>query len=150
MEGWTIDCGWIWLCAGAAMMLLEMAAPGFVLFFFGLAAATTGVLRLVAGDAFAATWQLAAFSAFSILYLAFLRRFFRDLFAGDAETAQSVAAGDCVGRFAKTVTPLAPNAPGRVMLGDSEWTALSSVPLAAGADVKVVAQENLTLRVEPL
>ena len=36
------SCGWLWLYAGAILMLMEILAPGFVIFFFGLAAATAG------------------------------------------------------------------------------------------------------------
>ena len=52
---------------GAFLMLGELLAPGFVIFFFGLSAATVGACRFAFGEAFTATWQLAAFSAFSIL-----------------------------------------------------------------------------------
>ena len=31
---------------------------------------------------------------------------------------------------------------------DAEWTAVADAPVAAGTDVKVVAQDNLTMRVE--
>ena len=56
---------WLWLYAGALLMLLEIMAPGFVIFFFGLAAATVG-LTLFAFD-FSATAQMALFTAFSIV-----------------------------------------------------------------------------------
>ena len=68
------SCGWLWLYAGAILMLMEILAPGFVIFFFGLAAATVGLVRFAVGDAFTLTWQLAAFSALSIVYILVLRR----------------------------------------------------------------------------
>ena len=43
-------CGWLWIYAGSALMLLELVVPGFVLCFFGLAAATVGALRLMLGE----------------------------------------------------------------------------------------------------
>ena len=36
------------------------------------------------------------------------------------------------------------------MVGDAEWTASAAAPIAVGADVKVVARDNLTVRVEPV
>ena len=36
---------WLWLYFGAFLMLAELASPGFVVFFFGLAAATVAVLK---------------------------------------------------------------------------------------------------------
>ena len=55
---------WIWLYIGAALMMLELVSPGFVIFFFGLAAATVGVLRMIFAGSFTTTWQLVAFAGF--------------------------------------------------------------------------------------
>ena len=43
---------WIWLYIGAFLMLAEIMAPGFVIFFFGLAAATIGLLLFVLPSGF--------------------------------------------------------------------------------------------------
>ena len=69
------SCAWLWIYAGAALMLLELIAPGFVLCFFGLSAASVGLLKFALGDPFTPTGQLAAFSVFSILYFLILRRY---------------------------------------------------------------------------
>ena len=61
------SCGWLWLYLGALLMLMEIASPGFVVLFFGLSAATVGLCRFAFGEAFTLTWQLAAFSVFTIL-----------------------------------------------------------------------------------
>ena len=45
-------------------------------------------------------------------------------------------------------TAINPPLAGRILLGDAEWTAEADEPIAAGANVKVVAQNNLTMRVE--
>lgn len=151
MFGFDSDIGWLWLYAGAALMLLEIAMPGFVVFFFGLAAATTGLLRLALGDVFSPAWQMFSVSVFSILYLVFLRRILKSVFSGDTErSVDAVSDGGHVGRAAKVVKPIAPPLSGRVMLGDAEWDATADVPLAAGTDVAVTAQNNLTLHVVPV
>lgn len=138
---------WFWLYAGALLMLLEMLAPGFVVFFFGLAAATVGLLLFVAD--LSATAQVALFTAFSVAYLVGLRRFMKALFMG--ETAASQALGsEFAGRLGRVVEAIRPEAPGRVLVGDAEWTATAAESLAAGAAVRVVAQRNLTLTVEPV
>ena len=133
----TADCGWLWLFAGAALMLLELVTPGFVLFFFGLAAATVGGIRLAVGEAFTLAAQLAAFSALSVVYLVALRRFVTRLFADG-------------GRVGRVPAAIAPALAGRVVIGDAEWTATADAPVAAGAAVKVVSQENLTMKVEEI
>ena len=80
-------CAWLWLYAGAFLMLMELLAPGFVLFFFGLSAGTVGLCRFAFGEAFGPTWQIAAFSAFSSLYLVVLRRWMKKTFFGKSVEA---------------------------------------------------------------
>ena len=142
------SCAWIWMYAGAALMLLELLAPGFVIFFFGLAAATVGLCRFVLGETLTTTWQFIAFSFFSIVYLAVIRRWLKNVFTG----AKSVSGGDFdsdfVGRVGTVTKAIEPPMTGRIMLGDAEWEACSDTALAVGREVRVVAQHNLTMKVE--
>lgn len=142
-----LSCPWIWMYLGALLMLLELLAPGFVIFFFGLSAATVGLCRFALGGSFDLTWQLAAFSAFSIVYLVFLRRWMKKVFSGSVETSRADFQNVNVGRIGRITTAVKPPLAGRVVVGDAEWNAVAEEPLAAGADVKVVAQDNLTLKV---
>ena len=141
---------WLWLYAGAILMLAEILAPGFVIFFFGLAAATVGLVMFVLPEAFhlTPTWQMALFSFFSILYLVTLRRYMKSVFLGDSEEAKAL--DEYVGRLAKVTETVRPEAPGRVLLGDAEWTAVASERLDPGTEVKVVGRKNLTLEIERL
>jgi len=133
--------------AGALLMLMELLAPGFVIFFFGLSAATVGLCRFAFNEAFDLTWQLASFSAFSIVYLVFLRRWMKKIFAGTVETSRADFQNENVGRIGKVTVAVNPPLAGRVMIGDAEWNAVSETPLAVGADVRVTAQNNLTVKV---
>lgn len=133
--------------AGALLMLMELLAPGFVIFFFGLSAATVGLCRFAFHEAFDLTWQLASFSVFSIVYLVFLRRWMKKVFAGTVETSRADFRNENVGRIGKVTVAVNPPLAGRVMIGDAEWNAVSETPLATGADVRVTAQDNLTVKV---
>ena len=144
------SCAWLWLYVGAFLMLAELLLPGFVNFFFGLSAATVGLIRFALGESFTLTWQLAAFSAFTILYLAVLRRVLTKIFSGSVEHSSIDLDNSAVGRTGQVTAEIAPPKTGRVMIGDAEWTAIASAPIAAGVDVKVVGQDNLTMTVEPL
>lgn len=135
---------------GAFLMLAELLLPGFVIFFFGLSAATVAMLRFMFGDSFSLMWQLAAFSFFAILYLALLRRLMKKIFAGNMETSPMEFGQESVGRIGRVVEAIEPPKTGRVEIGDAEWTASADAPIAAGVDAKVVAQDNLTMRVKPL
>ena len=132
---------------GAILMLMELMAPGFVIFFFGLSAATVGLFRFAFGDAFDLTWQLAAFSAFSILYLVFLRRWVQKVFTGKVVAEGADFENENVSRIGKVTEAINPPLPGRVMLGDAEWTAEADVAIPTGSDVRVVSQNNLTVKV---
>ncbi len=144
------SCAWLWGYAGLALMLLELIVPGFILCFFGLAAASVGALRAFLGEAFDMTWQLAAFSALSVLYIVLLRRYLKRVFTGDKSDAAQGLANEYVGRAGKMTQAIEPPNTGRVLIGDAEWTAAADAPVAVGVDVKVVAQNNLTMTVRPL
>ena len=141
---------WIWLYVGAFLMLAEILAPGFVVFFFGLAAATIGLLLFVLPSGFelSLSWQMALFSFFSILYLVTLRRYMKSVFSGDTDESRTFDSD--VGRVAKVTETIRPEAPGRVILGDAEWSASAEERLEPGTEVKVVGRSNLTLKVERL
>ncbi len=132
---------------GAFLMLAEIISPGFVIFFFGLSAMTVGVCRFAFGDAFTLAWQLAAFSAFSILYRVTLRRLLKRLFTGEITESGVDFNRESVGRIAKVVTAIRPPLAGRILLGDAEWSASADTEIPEGADVRVVAQDNLTMKV---
>ncbi len=145
-----LSCAWLWIYAGAALMLLELIAPGFILCFFGLSAATVGILKSVFGGAFTLTWQLAAFSVFSVLYIVILRRYLKRVFVGGKVETKTDFDNESVGRVGKLTAAVLPPLTGRVLLGDSEWTAESERPIEVGANVRVVAQQNLTMKVEEI
>ena len=144
------SCAWLWVYAGAALVFLELVVPGFVLCFFGLSAATVGALKFAFGDAFTSTWQLAAFSVFSILYIVLLRRYLTKVFVGGKVETKTDFDNESVGRTGKVTEAIRPPLTGRVLLGDAEWTAAADRPIEAGADVRVVSQQNLTMKVEEI
>lgn len=144
-----LNAGWIWMYIGGGLMLAEILMPGFVVFFFGLSAATLGGLILLLPEAFhlSLTWQLALFSLFSIVYLVTLRKYLKSIFLGDSgDTASTL--DEFAGRYGEAVTNIVPGAPGRVTVGDAEWDAIAAAQIAAGTRIKVLSRKNLTLTVE--
>ena len=139
---------WLWMYVGAFLMLAELASPGFVVFFFGLAAATVSLSKW-AFPSLPLWGQLAAFSVYSIIYLLVLRKYLKKVFMGDKQESLSIN-NEYIGRVGRVVEVIRPEVPGRILLGDAEWTAQSATRLDPGTEVRVVAQENLTLRVEPI
>jgi len=143
------SCAWLWLYVGAFLMLLELLAPGFIIFFFGMSACTVGLCRFALGEAFTLTWQISAFSAFSVLYIVLLRRLLKSVFVGDKSVGgEQLDGGGLAGRLGRVTEPIREGLPGRVMVGDAEWSAVADAPIPAGTDVKVISQKNLTIKVE--
>lgn len=144
-----LSAGWIWLYIGAGLMLAEILTPGFVMFFFGLSAATVGALVLLLPETFHLTvvWQLALFSLFSLVYLVTLRRYVKDVFLGDNGQRRTLA-DEFAGRAGVVTQAIAPGLPGRVTVGDAEWDAEAARPITAGTKVRVLSHKNLTLTVE--
>ena len=139
---------WLWMYVGAFLMLAELASPGFVVFFFGLAAATVSLLKW-AFPSLPLWGQLAAFSVFSIVYLLVLRKYLKKVFTGDRQESSSIN-NEYIGRVGRVVEVVRPDVPGRILLGDAEWAAKCGRRLEPGTEVRVVAQENLTFGVEPI
>ncbi len=144
-----LSAQWLWLYVGAFLMFAELMVPGFVIFFFGLAAAAVGMLLFVLPQNLQPTpaWQMALFTLFSIVFLVTLRRMVKSVFLGD-RVASDPLRSEYVGRFCEVVSAIAPTAPGRVILGDAEWNAVADVELEVGARARVIGQDNLTLKVE--
>ena len=139
---------WLWMYAGAFLMLAELASPGFVVFFFGLGAATVAVFKGLFPTM--PLWsQLAAFSFFSIFYLLVLRRYLKRVFVGEKQESASID-NEYLGRVGRVVEAVRPDVPGRILIGDAEWSARAAQRLEPGTEVRVVAQENLTFTVEPI
>lgn len=141
-----VSCAWLWMYAGMALMLMELAVPGFVIFFFGLAAMTVGLGRFAFGEAFTVNWQLAAFSVLSIAYLVLLRRWLKNIFTGDK--ADEVLTDEYLGRSGKVVEDIKPPLAGRVEIGDAQWAAVADETIPAGSDVEIVSRNNLTVKVK--
>jgi membrane protein implicated in regulation of membrane protease activity len=108
---------------------------------------TVGLGRFAFGEAFTSTWQVTAFSAFSVLYLVLLRRWLKSVFVGGKVESRTDFDGGCVGRVGTVVEAVSPTLAGRVEIGDAQWPAVSDKAIAAGVNVKVIAQDNLTLTV---
>ena len=143
------SCAWLWLYLGAFLMLMELMAPGFIIFFFGLSACTVGICRFIFGEAFSSVWQVSAFSVFSVLYIVLLRRLLKSVFVGDKSVGdEQLSDGGLAGRLGRVTEQIRDGLPGRVMVGDAEWNAVADAPIPAGTDVKVVSQNNLTIKVE--
>lgn len=138
-----------WLIIGVILFVLELALPGFVLFFFAVGAFVTALVAyLLPLDA---AWQLALFMAASLLSLFLLRDLIQRRFftaASDQAKADTdqvlIPAGE---RGVVSVT-IAPPGEGRIRCAGSSWRATADERIEEGEIIAVVRQQGLIIHVE--
>ncbi|MEN8189209.1 MAG: NfeD family protein [Thermodesulfobacteriota bacterium] len=137
----------IWLICGVVLFLLEMALPGFILFFFGIGAWTTALICWVAPNMSLAA-QLGIFLISSLLSLFALRGLIKRTFFGDSEDGlqdQVTARG---GEQAVVTSAIHPPAEGKIKYSGSFWRAVADTPIDKDKVVTIVSQDNLVMRVK--
>ena len=138
----------IWFISGVILFLLELAAPGFVLFFFGVGAWITAIVSLVFDIGL--DLQIIIFFVSSILLLISLRRWVQNLFKGKFTAAEKGNEGELIGEKGVVVNAIIPPNRGKIEVHGTNWGAESDVEIPAGNTVEIIAQKNLTLKVKSL
>lgn len=131
-----------WFIFGILLLVFELATPGFVTMFFGMAALTVALLAWVLPLGQVVCWLL--FAALSVIYILLLRKFLKRIFIGDKNSPERLEDG-FVGKYASVTEAIAPGKPGRVDFTGCGWQAESEDVLAAGERVRICAKNNLTL-----
>ena len=144
--GMDLDPAWLFTIGGVILLIAEIVAPGFFLFFVGAAALATGLLALLLG--FGLVPQLAIFALLAYLSFHFGgRRFYASRYDYSSDPNINNPTARLLGRVVTVVQPVDSNS-GRVKLGDSEWSA-RGIPAAIGDRVRIVDIEGNCLKVEP-
>ena len=141
-----IESGWLWAIGGLLLLIAEVIAPGFFLFFVGVAATVTGVLTLVFG--LGPISQVALFVALALVSVIAGRRVYALPGTPNLSPMLNDRATQLIGRTVTVVTAIDSNG-GRVRVGDGEWNARGG-PAAAGERVSVTGVEGNCLIVEPV
>lgn len=134
-----------WGCAALLLMAAETFAPGAFLMWLGFAAAGTFVLVWLLP--LSPLWQAVAFVLLSFLSVGLYLRFFR----GKGETSDQPLLNRRSEQLIGKVYPLheaIANGRGRIKLGDALWT-VEGPDLPAGANVRIIGADSMTLKVDP-
>ena len=141
---------WHWMVLGAALIAIELLAPGFWFLWLGLGALTTGLVTLALPDL---SWQLQSvvFCVLSIASVILGRAFMRR--HGEAEDHPTLnrRVQQYVGRT-YVLEDATLHGRGRVRIGDSIWHVElegTDDSLAAGSSVVVTGADGSTLKVRP-
>ena len=135
---------WGWWIVGAALLVVEVLAPGIVFLWLGIAAFATGIVVLL----LPLGWelQLVVFAGFAVVSVAGGRTWQRKNLHASDEPSLNRRAEQHVGRVATLNEPIV-DGTGRMKLGDSSWKVIGP-DLAAGTKVRVVGVEGTALRIE--
>lgn len=144
----------IWFALGFCLALAELAAPGFILLFFGLGcwivSLATALFEL------SLTAQIALFLVGSVASLLLLRRLFIRVFRG-ASGGEGGSDGldepSVLGRRVLVTREVRPDAPGEIKFRGSFWRAVGDGVIPKGATAVITAEfadDRSTFRIEPL
>lgn len=139
---------WHWLVAGLALLVIELAVPGMVVLWFGVAAIGIGLL-LWAVPTLSLTLQLALWAVLSCVLVFAWFRVFR---ADQHRTHAGMSAGDVLGEVGLVVHEITPFGRGQVrfqkpLLGADVWDCIADDTLPVGERVKVLSVEGSLLKV---
>ena len=142
---------WHWMVLGAALIVVELLAPGIWFLWLGIGAITTGLVVLFFADL---SWQFQAviYSGFSLVSVLLGRIIMRRTKQSEDHPTLNRRVEQYVGKvFAlENDTELGY---GNIRIGDSTWRIRltdSSLQLSAGARVIVTGADGATLNVNPV
>lgn len=142
---------WLWLIAGLVLMISELAIPGLVVVFLGLAAVLIALARwfgLIDNllDSFTYWFIL------TVVIILALRGLVARYFSGDVSVTRTSEDEEAVGRIVKVIEEVGSDHDlGRVQFRGTTWKAKSEFGKAfPGQKVKIVGRDNLIWIVDPL
>jgi len=140
----------IWFLVGLLLLLLEFAAPGLIVFFFGLGACVVAVVCLLTDITL--NTQLIIFIVSSFLFLLILRKWLKGVFLGHTTSKQDLTEDldDFLGQRAVVKEKIVPKAGGKVEFHGTNWVAQADQEIPEGTVVEIIGKENITLKVKAL
>ena len=140
----------IWFLAGLALLILEFALPGLIIFFFGVGACVVAVVCLITDISL--NVQLIIFIGSSVLSLLLLRKWLKGVFLGHTASKQDLKENleEFVGQRAVVKEKILPKIGGKVEFRGTNWEAQADQEIAEGTAVEIIGKDNITLKVKAL
>ena len=139
--GFTLSPWLVWFLAGIAVMLAELAVPGFVILFFGLGCWGAAAIAVFAPEAYSA--QVVVFIIVSIASLMTLRKVAMRVFVGRSEGPDTEDFGNVpVGARITLDQDLEAGRVGRVHFRGTLWDAISEERIPAGSDAEITGVDK--------
>lgn len=135
---------WSWVVGGAILLAVELAVPGGVFLWFGMAAIATGLITLV--TALGWQWQWVVFAFLSLVSLWIWYRYFRNRHQASDRPFLNRRAHRYIGEVFVLVEAIE-NGRGKMRIGDSNWI-VTGPDLREGSRVRVTSADGSILTVE--
>lgn len=142
-----MDSAIIWFIIGLVLIIAELAVPGVILVFIGIAAWIVAALNWAGLDSFQI--QLWVFGLASLGGVIFARRYVKGWFSGNETVATGGVDEEFVGKIVNVISDIEVGGFGTVELKGAPWKAFSSSALLSGQQAEVIARSNITLKVKP-
>jgi len=136
---------WDWLAFGTVLLILEVFGAGGYLLWIGLAAAAVGLLTYLLPD-LPWAWQFFAFALLSLLTAVFWWRRQRSAAKPSDVPGLNRRGSEFLGRTFVLHEAIV-GGRGKIKAGDTLWL-VSGPELPAGAEVRVIGQDGVLLKVE--
>ncbi len=137
-----------WFLAGIACYVIELALPGFIIFFFGIGAWCVALVLALTDVSLTA--QLIIFLVCSVVTLGLLRTRLRSVFLGGALEQDDSVNVDSAPATGTVTEDIVPPAMGRVKYGGSFWRAAADEKIPAGTVVTILEKQDLIVTVRAL
>ena len=136
-----------WACAALLLMAAEAVVPGAFMLWLGIAAGVVWLLVLLFPD-LSVLAQSITFVVLGFIAIQVYRTWFRKLEPESDQPALNRRTQQLVGRVVVLQSPIE-RGTGRVQIADAFWE-VNGPDLPAGASVRIVGADGMTLRVVPV
>lgn len=137
----------LWFIVGFVFFLLEFILPGFILFFFGIAAWLVAFLTLFMD--IGVNTQLIIFLISALLAVVLLRKWAKEKLGMYRESPR-VLEDEYIGKIALAETAITPEANGKVEFKGASWDAKSDDQIVAGQKVQIIETRSILLIVKQI
>ncbi len=137
-----------WFLVGIAFYTVELAIPGFIVFFFGIGAWCTA-LAVWFIDMSLST-QLLVFLISSVVTLLVFRRLLTNVFTGEKKEETDSVTYDPSPTTGTVIEAITPPAEGKVKYAGTFWRAVADIHIEKDTTVEIIKQEDLLITVRPL
>lgn len=137
----------LWFVVGFVFFLLEFVVPGFILFFFGIAAWLVAFLTLFTDIGL--NTQLIIFLVSAIVSVMLFRKLLKDKI-GMYREGPRVLEDEYIGKIALAETAITPTDNGKVEFKGTSWDAKSDEYIVPGQKVKIIETRSIVLIVKPI